>query len=62
MGSEHVAFVEFYPGLKKQFPILLERGAAVMLFLSLDVFDQAIDVAPGARKGFVSLLPVRKVF
>jgi hypothetical protein len=25
-----------------------------MLFLSLDVFDQVIDVAPGARKGGVS--------
>jgi hypothetical protein len=33
-----------------------------MLFLSLDVFDQVIDVAPGARKGGVSLLPVRKAF
>jgi len=33
-----------------------------MLLLSPDVFDQIIDVAPGARKRGVSLLPVRKAF
>ena len=60
MRLEQVPCVELYPSLEKQFPILLlERGIAVMLFLSLDVPDQAIDVAPGARKRGVSLLPVR---
>jgi hypothetical protein len=63
MGLEQVPCIEFYSSLEKQFPILLlERGLAVMPFLSLDVFDQVIDVAPGARKGGVSLRPVRKAF
>ena len=44
---QHVPFVELNPRLQKQFPVLLlERGLAMMFFLSLDVFDQAIDVAP----------------
>ena len=33
-----------------------------MLFLSLDVFDQIVDIAPGAGEGGISLLPVRKAF
>jgi hypothetical protein len=33
-----------------------------MFLLSLDVFDQAIDVAPRACKRGVPLLPVRKAF
>ena len=63
MGLEQVPLVEFYSGLQEQFPILLfERGLAVMFFLPLDVFDQVVDVALGARKRGVSLLPVRKPF
>jgi hypothetical protein len=51
-----------YPGIQKQFPVLLlERGLAVMLFLSLDVTDQAIQIVLAAGEGAVSLLPVREL-
>jgi hypothetical protein len=56
MRLEQVPCVEFYPGVEKRFPILLlERGLAVMLFLSLDVFDQVIDVTPGQPRSGLSL-------
>ena len=61
VGLEQVPLVEFYSRLQKQFPILLfERGLAVVFFLSLDVFDQVVDITLGAGQGGVSLLPVRK--
>ena len=63
MMLEHVTFVEFDPSLDKQFPVFLdERRSAVMLFLSLDVFDEALKVALGAGECRVSILPVREVF
>ena len=38
-----------YPGFDQQVPVLLlERGLSVKLFLSLEVFDQEVDVALGA--------------
>jgi hypothetical protein len=57
---EHVPFVELYPRRQKQFPVLLrKRGLAMMLFLSLDIFDKAINVARRAGERGVALLPVR---
>ena len=62
MGSlEHVPFVELCPCLQEQFPVLLrKRGLAMMFFLSLDIFDQVINVALRAGERGVALLPVRK--
>ena len=63
MELKHVPFVEFNPRLFQQLPVFLHKGGpAVMLLLSLNVFDQLIDLAPGARKRTVSLLPVGKAF
>ena len=61
MGLEPVPFIKFYPGFDQQVPLLLlGRGLSVRLFLSLDGFDPVVDVALGAGKRGVPLLPARK--